>query len=351
MIFTNDNFLDLKNMTDKDLDKLEIPGKIIAGGGLVLFPTETVYGLGANGLDENAVKKIYEAKGRKSDNPLILHIADFDMVDMLAAKVSPLEAMLMEAFWPGPFTIILDRKPIVPNCVTGGLDTVGVRMPSNSIARELIRKAGVPIAAPSANISGRPSGTNIEDIFEELGPKVDYIIDGGECQVGLESTVVRIIDDIPTVLRPGKITPGEIKNVAGRVRVDGHVMGELKEGEKVLSPGMKYRHYAPKSKCVLVYSEDNDKLVNEIKKQIVGYRNPLVLVSNENLKYFDCHKLSIGETGNLNSIAKNIFKSLRQVDRFNPDIVFIEGAPQEGIGLAIMNRLIRACEHNFIEIK
>lgn len=351
MIFTKDNFLDLKNMTDKDLNKLDIPGKVIANGGLVLFPTETVYGLGANGLDENAVKKIYEAKGRKSDNPLILHIADFDMVDILASKVSPLEKMLMEAFWPGPFTIILDRKPVVPNCVTGGLDTVGVRMPSNEIARELIRRSGTPIAAPSANISGRPSGTNIEDIFEELAPKVDYIIDGGECQVGLESTVVRVIDDIPTILRPGKITPANIKEVCGRVKIDGHVMGTLKEGEQVLSPGMKYRHYAPKSKCVLVYSEDNSKLVDEIKKQIAGYRNPLVLVSNENLKHFDCHKLSIGETGNLNSIAKNIFKALRQVDKFNPDIVFIEGAPQEGIGLAIMNRLIRACEHNYIEIK
>ena len=344
-----EKYLDLKNTTD--YSKLKVAGEIIRNGGLVLFPTETVYGLGANGLDENAVKKIYKAKGREQDNPLILHVSNFDMVSKIAKNISDIEYTLMKTFWPGPFTIILNRTEIVPNIVTAGLDTVGVRMPSGPIAKELISYAGIPIAAPSANISGRPSGTNISDIFEELSDKVDYIVDGGECEVGLESTVVRVVDGIPNILRPGKISPEDIKKVVGIVKIDEHILKDIETDEKVLSPGMKYKHYAPKVDCILVYSEDNEKMIKKIQEITQKYRNPLVISCNENAKYYDVkNKILYGSKENLNEIAQNIFKDLRKVDFFKPDIVIIEGVKNDGIGLAIMNRLIRACEYHYIKI-
>lgn len=344
-----EKYLDLKNTTD--YSKLKVAGKIIKQGGLVLFPTETVYGLGANGLDEDAVKKIYMAKGRKQDNPLILHVSNFDMVSKIAKDISDIEYTLMKTFWPGPFTIILNRTKIVPDIVTAGLDTVGVRMPSGEIARALISYAEVPIAAPSANISGRPSGTNVSDIFEELSGKVDYIVDGGECEVGLESTVVRVVDGVPTILRPGKISPEDIQKVIGVVKIDEHILKNIEPDEKVLSPGMKYRHYAPKSQCLLIYSEDNEKMVKKIQEISKEYTNPLVISCIENAKYYEVnHKIIYGAKENLNEIAQNIFKDLRKVDSFHPDIVIIEGVKNQGIGLAIMNRLIRACEYHYIKI-
>ncbi len=344
-----EKYLDLKNTTD--YSKLKVVGEIIRNGGLVLFPTETVYGLGANGLDENAVKKIYKAKGREQDNPLILHVSNFDMVSKIAKNISDIEYTLMKTFWPGPFTIILDRKEIVPDIVTAGLDTVGIRMPSGSIAKELISYAGIPIAAPSANVSGRPSGTNISDIFEELSDKVDYIVDGGECEVGLESTVVRVVDGIPNILRPGKISPEDIKKAVGVVKIDEHILKNIKNDEKVLSPGMKYRHYAPKADCILVYSENNEKMIKKIQEITSKYTNPLVIACNENAKYYDVkNKILYGSKENLNEIAQNIFKDLRKVDSFKPDIVIIEGVKNDEIGLAIMNRLIRACEYHYIKI-
>lgn len=344
-----EKYLDLKNTTD--YSKLKVAGKIIKQGGLVLFPTETVYGLGANGLDEDAVKKIYIAKGRKQDNPLILHVSNFDMVSKIAKDISDIEYTLMKTFWPGPFTIILNRTKIVPDIVTAGLDTVGVRMPSGEIARALISYAEVPIAAPSANISGRPSGTNISDIFEELSDKVDYIVDGGECEVGLESTVVRVVDGVPTILRPGKISPEDIQKAVGVVKIDEHILKNIEPDEKVLSPGMKYRHYAPKSQCLLIYSEDNEKMVKKIQEISKEYTNPLVISCIENAKYYEVnHKIIYGAKENLNEIAQNIFKDLRKVDSFHPDIVIIEGVKNQGIGLAIMNRLIRACEYHYIKI-
>ena len=342
-----ENYIDLKNITD--YSNLKVVGKIIKNGGLVLFPTETVYGLGANGLDENAVKKIYKAKGREQDNPLILHVSNFDMVSKIAKNITDIEYTLMKTFWPGPFTIILDRTEIVPDIVTAGLDTVGVRMPSGKIAKELISYAGVPIAAPSANISGRPSGTNISDIFEELSDKVDYIVDGGECEVGLESTVVRVIDGIPNILRPGKISPEDIKKAVGIVKIDEHILKDIEIDEKVLSPGMKYKHYAPKADCILVYSEENEKMIKKIQELTKKYTNPLVISCNENAKYYDA-KILYGSKENLNEIAQNIFKDLRKVDSFKPDIVIIEGVKNDGIGLAIMNRLIRACEYHYIKV-
>lgn len=341
--------LDLRN--SENYTKIKEAAEVIKLGGLVLFPTETVYGIGANGLDEMAVSKIFEAKGRAQDNPLILHIANIDMLDKIATDVSEFEYKLMDAFWPGPFTIILNKKEIVPNRVTGGLNTVAVRMPSNIIANKLIEYAGVPIAAPSANISGKPSGTCLEDIYEELASKMDYIIDGGKCEVGLESTVVKVESGEVRILRPGKISKEEIEEVIGNVEYDKHIFEDLKPNDIVLSPGMKYRHYAPETRCVLVYSVDADKMVNKINDMSNGYTNVSVICATENKeRYIGKNVLTYGSKDNLDEIASNIFTLLRQVDKLKSDIVFIEGIKKENIGVAIMNRLIRACSHEYIEV-
>lgn len=350
-------YLDLKEIKNiAEYSKLETAGQIIRDGGLVLFPTETVYGLGANGLDEDAVKKIYVAKGRKSDNPLILHISDIEMLGKIAKDISDVEFKLMNAFWPGPFTIILNKTDLVPSVVAGGLDTVGVRMPSNEIAKNLIKFSGVPVAAPSANISGKPSGTNVEDIYQELGDKVDYIVDGGDCNIGVESTVVRVIDEVPHILRPGKITAEEIKEVAGAVIIDEHILGKLEPNAKVMSPGMKYKHYAPNTKCVLVYNEDNSILQNKMKEIIDDCfskeQKPLVMCLADNVQYFKelyQNKLDILDMGvSLEDMSKNIFTDLRKADNYNADLIVIQGVATDGLGLAIMNRLLRACNYNIL---
>ena len=341
-------YIDLKNEIEYSL--LEEAGQALRDGKLVVFPTETVYGIGANGLDEIAVKKIYEAKGRNSDNPLILHISDLSMLNDIATDVSDMEHKLINAFFPGPFTIILNRKSVVPNCVTANLDTVAIRMPSNPIAKELIRIAGVPIAAPSANISGRPSGTLISDIFQELNGRVDYIIDNGQSNIGLESTVVRVIDGIPTILRPGKITKEQILEIAGCVAVDSHIFEKCTPTTQVLSPGMKYRHYAPTTKCVMVYSACNDNMVDKIQELVKQNTKALVICCSENVSKYTCdYVLDVGYKNDLEEISRNIFTTLRKVDNYPVDLVIIEGVTKDGIGLAIMNRLIRACEYNYIE--
>ena len=234
-----------------DNNDIKNAAEIIKNGGIVLFPTETVYGIGANALNDDAVKKIFTAKGRAQDNPLILHISDLDMLNQIVDNISEIEYKLMDAFWPGPFTIILNKKEGIANVATCKGNTVGIRMPSNKIAHDLIKESGVPIAAPSANISGKPSGTNLKDILEELKDRVDYIIDGGETDIGIESTVVRVINDEVKILRPGKITREDIERIISHVEIDKNVMGEIGVTEKVLSPGMKYRHYAPKTHCKL----------------------------------------------------------------------------------------------------
>ena len=289
--------LDLKN--DNDYTKLKEAAQIIKNGGLVLFPTETVYGLGANGLDKNAVKKIYIAKGRNENNPINLLVSNIEMIESIAKEISEIEYKLMSAFFPGPFTIILKKKPIVPSILTANGDTVGVRMPSGIIAKELVELAGVPIAAPSANISGKLSGTSFDDLYNDFKDKVDYMIDGGNSSIGIESTIVKVIDNIPHILRPGSITDEQIEKIAGTV---------IKDYEYSSSniPSSNYDHYTLNSKSLLVISNDNE-------------------------------------------IAKNIFSNLRKADSFNPDIVIIEGVKNEGVGLAIMNRLIKACD-DFIKI-
>lgn len=340
-------YADLKQ--NKDLNKIKEAAMSIKQGNIVLFPTETVYGIGANALDANAVNKIFEVKGRASDNPLIVHICDIGMLDNLVKEVGKIEQKLMDSFWPGPLTIVFNKKECVPYNVTAGLNTVGIRMPSNSVARKLIEFAGLPIAAPSANISGKPSGTKIEDIIDELDGKVDYILDSGMVDIGVESTVVRVLDNKVHILRPGKITVEDIQRLGIEVVIEKQIMEECSPKEKVMSPGMKYRHYAPNTKCLLIYSNSEDKLVDRINLEIKLGKNVLVLGRTSNLdKYNTDNKLDMGDT--LEEISKNIFTLLRKVDSYKVDLVIIEGVKKEGLGLAIMNRLIRACEHNYIEI-
>ena len=296
------------------------------------------------------MKKIFIAKGRQSDNPLIVHISNINMLEQIVEDIGEIERKLINKFWPGPLTIIFNRKSenIIPNNVTAGLNTVGVRMPSNKIARTLIELSEVPIAAPSANVSGRPSGTNVQDIIEELDGKVDYIIDGGSTAIGLESTVIRVVNQKIEILRPGKITLDELESVANEVEVNKNVFERVID-KPVASPGMKYRHYAPNTKCILVYSKDKEKMINKINEIANSYKNVIVLGTEQNLKnYIAKNKLNMGTT--LEDVGKNIFTLLRKADKYKADLVIIEGVGKKGLGLAITNRLIRACEYNYIEI-
>ena len=334
--------LDFK--TEINESELKLAAESIRSGKLVIFPTETVYGIGANALDDNAVDSIFIAKGRANDNPLIVHIADFEMLNDLVDDISPLEQKLLESFMPGPFTLILKKKDIIPKNVSANLDTVGIRMPQNKIAHDLIKESGVPIAAPSANISSRPSGTKISDIKDEFDEKVDFIIDGGETSVGLESTVVKVVDDIPTILRPGKITPEDIIEIVGVCKLSDNLF--KKTDGIVESPGMKYKHYAPQNKCILIYNDNQEKLINLIKNNIID--KTLIIGSDKNKEIYDCYKyLSYGTT--LEDISHNIFSLLREADKYEPNLIIIEGVKKEGLGIAIMNRLIRASSYNYIE--
>ena len=338
-----------------NVDEIEQAAGEIRKGNLVLFPTETVYGIGANALDEEALKKIFVAKGRAQDNPLIVHVSNIKMVEKIVDNIGPIERKLIEKFWPGPLTIIFKRKnqEVIPNVVTANLGTVGIRMPSNIVAKELIEIAGVPIAAPSANISGRPSGTKVEDIISELDGKVSYILDGGSTDIGLESTVIKVSGDKIDILRPGKFTRGQLEEVAKEVEVDKHVLGKVEKDAVVASPGMKYRHYAPNTKCVMVYRKNERTMIdkiNEITRAIEQeHKKVLVLGRKQHIEdYISKNKWNMGET--LEEVAKNIFTILRKVDNEQVDLVIIEGVGEQGLGLAITNRLIRACAYNYIVV-
>ena len=311
---------------------------------LVIFPTETVYGLGANALIESAVEKIFEAKKRPSNNPLIVHLSNKDDILKYAYVENEIEQKLIDSFMPGPFTIILKKKENIPQNVTCGLNTVGIRIPSNEIANRFIKQCDLPIAAPSANLSTKPSGTNVTDIFFEFNDTVSYIIDGGNTDVGLESTVVKVIDNIPTILRPGFITKEDIELVCGKCDVIKEVL-EKASTNQVESPGLLYKHYAPNCKCLLVYSDDSNilrEIINENKT------NKTLIIGSSKLRNISCFKfLDYGDS--LIEIAHNIFHLLREADTYEPDLIIIEGVKKEGLGLAIMNRLVRTCSFNYIE--
>lgn len=325
---------------------------ILAGGGLVAFPTETVYGLGANGLDPYAVRDIYKAKGRPSDNPLILHIADFCEVEKLAAEITPCAKLLMEHFWPGPLTILFKRSKIVPDVITAGMDTVAIRMPVNKIARQLIRLAGVPIAAPSANISGRPSPTNAADVKADMMGKINAIVDGGACDIGVESTVVDCTSLPATVLRPGGITVEQLRKVLGEVALDPALYGAATA--KPRAPGMKYRHYAPRAPLKVIEA-DTAQLVGIFKREIAQAKNKGqkvgALVANETAAQLPAGTVieQYGSRSHPEQLAARLFTLLRRFDDQDVDVIFAEGIKENGIGLAVMNRMRKAAGFQIIK--
>lgn len=309
-------------------------------GNLVIFPTETVYGLGANALSSEAVDKIFEAKNRANNNPLIVHLKDKSEISKYAIIENEIEQKLIDSFMPGPFTLILKKKEIIPSNVTCGLDTVGIRIPIDKVAHTLLEKLSFPIAAPSANKSTRPSGTRVEDIYDEFNGSVDYIIDGGESRIGLESTVVKVKDNIPLILRPGFITKEDIIEVIGECKVSEFVLKEA--SGKVESPGMLYKHYSPSTKCLLVDKEKVDVTLKSLSNKKV------IIIGSSALVTKNCYQyLHYGD--DLIDICHNIFRLLREADEYKGDIILIEATKNEGLGLAIMNRLIRTCNYNYIK--
>ena len=322
--------------------------KLIFEGELVGFPTETVYGLGANALDAEAVQKIFDAKGRPGDNPLIVHISHIQhLAPLVRERPSAAAKALIDAYWPGPMTLIFPKSTLVPAAVTAGLDTVAVRMPSHPVARRLIEVSALPIAAPSANRSGRPSPTTAKHVLEDMSGRIPLILDGGPCQVGLESTVIDVTGCVPRVLRPGGITPEMIARVAGNVEVDGSVMRPLKEGETPRSPGMKYRHYAPKGNLTIVQGSP-DAVAREICRLYDEAKSPaLILALQPNLcRYAGRKTISLGM--NAEDMAHNLFDALRKTDEMGAEVIFSEGLDADGLGLAVMNRLGRAAAFHIV---
>lgn len=329
-----------------NIDEFELKevSECLESGGLVIFPTETVYGLGAIATNKKSVDNIFIAKGRANDNPLIVHLDSKDEIEKYAIIENDIERKLIDAFMPGPFTIILKKKDIIPMNVSANLDTVGIRIPANNIANKILSYYHIPVAAPSANISGKPSGTTVEDIIDEFNNKVDYIIDGGNTDIGLESTVVKVIDNIPIILRPGFITKEDILNTIGIVKVSDNLFKKVITGP-VESPGMKYRHYAPNSECKLIYIKDEKERITYFKENT---SSDTVIIGSSILSNIPCkHFLNYGDT--LPEISHNIFKLLREADTYKPSLILIEGVSKEGLGLAIMNRLIRSCSYNYLE--
>lgn len=336
------------NMRDVvDRKKIRIGARFIKEGKLVAFPTETVYGLGADALNESAVKRIFEAKGRPPDNPLIVHIADFSQVYELAREVPEKAKMLAEKFWPGPLTIVLPKEDKVPYATTGGLDTVAIRMPAHEIALALIEESKRPIAAPSANISGKPSPTLAEHVADDFYGKIECIIDGGETKIGVESTVIDLTTEPPVLLRPGGLPLEEIEKVIGKIKIHPAVKGKPVKLTK--APGMKYRHYAPEAQVVVIEGE-RKKVKEKIKELIKEYKAQGMKVGvmatgdfYEANAYFN-----IGESEE--EIAKNLFKALRELDKSGVDIILAEGVEERGLGLAVMNRLKKAAGYKVVKV-
>ncbi len=317
--------------------------EILKNGGVVAIPTETVYGLAANAYDENAISKIFEAKGRPQDNPLIVHIANIETLCEIARDIPKSAYLLAERFWPGPLTIVLNKTDKVPSCVSAGLSTVAVRMPSNAIAQKIISQSELPLAAPSANLSGSPSPTTANHVINDLDGKIDAVIMGEGCAVGVESTVVSLTGDRSVLLRPGGITLEQLREVLPDITVDKAVLSELKSGEKVSSPGMKYKHYAPKTETYLVEGNGFAEFVNT-KENAVAV---CFLEESENIKI---PKIIYGSGNEPESLAQSIFATLREVDSMGVGSVFIHAPEKSGIGLAVYNRLIRAAAFKVIKL-
>ncbi len=333
------------HLNSQDKKSILTAADILKNGGLVAIPTETVYGLAANALDGEAVKKIFIAKGRPNDNPLIVHIASLEEIEPLVAEVDPRVYALAEKYWPGPLTVILKKSALIPNEVSPNLDTVALRMPSHECAREIIKAAGVPLAAPSANASGKPSPTKAEHVVEDLDGKIDAIIDGGESDVGVESTVVTLVTDPPTLLRPGGITPEQLEAVLGRVQISSAVFEKLREGEKVQSPGMKYKHYAPSAQVTIIRGS-----FEQYKKFLLAQKDTVCAVCFEGEgRHFEKY-IEYGKESDDASQAHSIFDALREVDAMGCKRAFVRCPVSSGVGLAVYNRLLRSAAFRVIDL-
>jgi len=337
-----------------EIELIKVGANMIKSGGTVAFPTETVYGLGANALNAEAVLKIFKAKKRPPDNPIIVHVSSKEDIERLAIDVPDKVAELTERFWPGPLTIVLKASHAVPSVTTGGLDTVAIRMPSHKVALALICESGVPIAAPSANLAGRPSPTRVEHVIEDLAGRIDLILDAGSTLVGVESTVIDMTEVPPVILRPGGTTSEELKKVLGRIRLHPSVMARREvKIEHARSPGMKYRHYAPEAEVILVEGELESVIrkVQEVADEFVrkGKRVGILTFDENKSTYNRAMIKSLGSRNDLEAAARNVFSLLRDFDRERIDVIVSEGVPERGLGLAIMNRLRKASGYRIVE--
>ena len=325
----------------------QIAAQIIRQGGLVAIPTETVYGLGANGLDPEAVANIFIAKGRPQDNPLILHVADAEDMEKFCHSIPQSAYALAERFWPGPLTMVLPARPIVPKCTTAGLPTVAVRCPDNAVTRRIIRLSGVPIAAPSANISGKPSTTTAEHVLHDHDGKIDAVVDGGPCRVGVESTIVDLTEDRPRLLRPGGITPEQLLEVLGDLVVDKAVTSQIDKDVVVKAPGMKYKHYAPQAD-VLIVSGSRQKAAGYIRGRFApGDR---VLCFEEELPLYEgCSPLSYGREADVQTLSAGLFAALRELDDPSIGTVYARCPTGGGVAYAVQNRLKKAAAFRIID--
>lgn len=345
------------NMQEKNGSKifakteLNRAARLLQKDKLVAFPTETVYGLGGNALNKEAVKSIFEAKGRPADNPLIVHIAERDSIQGLTLNsLSQAAKNLMAKFWPGPLTLILKKSKKVPEITTGGLDTVALRMPNHSLALKLIQLAGVPLAAPSANLSGRPSPTLAEHVITDLAGRIDGIVDGGQTGIGVESTVLDLSAEKPTLLRPGGITYESLKEELSSIEIDPAVKTKFNgTAKEALAPGMKYKHYAPRAEVRIIEGKEAD-IAAKIKQLARQEEKVGIMASAEYQDYYEQGLVKVmGSRNNLSEISNNIFKLLREFDDLGVDKILIEGLPEDGLGLAIMNRLRKSAGYQIIE--
>ncbi len=321
--------------------------QLIKKGEIVAFPTETVYGLGANCFDASAIAKIFKAKGRPADNPLIVHVHSVAQVEKLSFNVTSVARELMDKFWPGPLTLVLKKVPEVPDIVTGGLDTVAVRMPDHKVAQVIIEHAGVPIAAPSANLSGKPSPTTAQMVYDDLNGKIPLIIDSGPCEVGIESTVIDVTNNVPKILRPGMVTLEMINEAIGSVQLTSG------EGKKVRSPGVKYEHYKPEAEITIVKGPQaavSRHILFRIHEDEAEGKKSGVICFDQTKRNYTGNIISLGSRFNLKEVGKNLYSALRQTDELGLDTVYAEALTEENEGLAIMNRLMRAANHKVEEI-
>lgn len=331
---TYDNPLGLKEVAE-----------ILNNGGIVGIPTETVYGLAANAYDMSAVAKIFEAKGRPQDNPLIVHIANMSELEVIAAEIPESAKKLAAAFWPGPLTMVLKRTEKIPASVSAGLDTVAVRMPSNEVARAIIETSGLPLAAPSANISGRPSPTTAQHVIDDLGGKIDAVVVSGDCSVGVESTVISLVNGKNRLLRPGGITHEQLESVIGPVEIDASVLSS-EISAKVSSPGMKYKHYSPKTKVIIVEA-DTDFFCDYVNQRD---ENCAAMCFSEEAEHINKKAVVYGQMSNDMSQARELFDALRVVDTLDVEVVYAHSPKKSGVGLAVYNRLLRAAAFEVIKL-